>query len=289
MSIALASRTATGNRWATHARRSRSNWPMKSERRWCARRDGVRRRRRWRCGRGSCWPARTAGRTPRSPTISAVTGATVGKWRYRFAAEGLEGWPAHRSGRQSARRSWPGRSAFSRAGSWPPVHDAVEIQVGDRLARGGQAFTDHLHTGRRAAHHAAAGLPAGPAVPRPAVGLVQRSWPLIYHTAAPCRSARAALGLPLLVPVRGRMEAVAYLLWRVCQALDHAAGVRSAAPSPGPSSYDSIDAAGTRWDSNDVPSWSLRPRARTAVPGCRAGAWGSRGMRESRGGCRPGA
>ena len=32
-----------------------------------------------------------AGRTPRSPTSSAVTGVTVGKWRHRFAAERLEG------------------------------------------------------------------------------------------------------------------------------------------------------------------------------------------------------
>src|SRR6266851_7869069 len=64
---------------------------MKSESRWCAGRDGIRRRRRWRCGRGSRWPARTAGRTPKSPTSSAVTGVTVGKWRHRFAAERLEG------------------------------------------------------------------------------------------------------------------------------------------------------------------------------------------------------
>jgi hypothetical protein len=62
---------------------------MKSERRWCAGRDGIRRRRRWRCGRGSCWPARTAGRTPRSPTSSAVTGSRSASGATRFAAEGL--------------------------------------------------------------------------------------------------------------------------------------------------------------------------------------------------------
>src|SRR6266511_3090905 len=43
---------------------------MRSARRWCAGRGGRNRRRRWRCGVGSCWPAPRARRTRRSPPSS---------------------------------------------------------------------------------------------------------------------------------------------------------------------------------------------------------------------------
>ncbi len=72
------------------------------------------------------------------------------------------------------------------------------------------------------------------------------------------------------------LEAVAYLLWRVCQALHHAAGVRSAAPAPGFGSND-----GALMPLGQQPAMVVTVAGGTAVPGCGAGAWGSRGMRES--------
>ena len=54
----------------------------------------------------------------------------------------------------------------------------------------------------------------------------------------------------------------------VRQTLDHAAGVGSAAPAPRLSSNDgALMPPGQRWDTNDVPPWSLRPRARPRFRG----------------------
>ena len=106
-------------------------------------------------------------------------------------------------------------------------------------------------------------------------------------TPATPASASSARARPARTPPRrGKPSRLSLISSGVCQALDHAAGVRSAAPAPG-------------FSSNDGALMPLgRPRCsivvvaaagRTAVPGCGAGAWGSRGMRESRGGGRPGA
>ena len=73
---------------------------MKSERRWCAGRDGIRSRRRWRCGRGSCWPARTAGRTPRAPPSRLRQG------HGRQVAPPVRRRPAGRAGRRT--EAWRG-------------------------------------------------------------------------------------------------------------------------------------------------------------------------------------
>ena len=101
-------------------------------------------------------------------------------------------------------------------------------------------------------------------------------------TPATPASASSARARPARTPPRrGKPSRLSLISSGVCQALDHAAGVRSAAPAPG-------------FSSNDGALMPLgRPRCsivvvtaagRTAVPGCGAGAWGSRGMRESRGG-----
>ena len=72
-------------------RRSRSSWTTRNATRCGAGRAGTPRRRRWRCGRGSCWRARRARRTPRSRRELGCNQVTVGKWRHRFAADRLEG------------------------------------------------------------------------------------------------------------------------------------------------------------------------------------------------------
>ena len=244
----------------------------------------------WRCGRGSCWPARTAGRTPRSPTSSAVTGARSASGAVRRGgAGGLAGAPIWAASQPGA----PGLDVvlFPGRGSWLPVHDAVENQVGDRLARYGQAFTDHLHTGRRGAHHAAAGPPC-PAIssgPGRGAGTAVIAPDL---TTPPCLAAPPGQRpvYPFSFPSAAAWR-LSLISSGVCQALDHAAGVSSAAPAPGLSSNDgALMAPGQQRCSTVV----VTTAGRTAVPGCRTGAWGSRGMRESRGsgrlptGCRGG-
>ena len=58
---------------------------------WCGGRGGASRRRRWRCGRGSCWGARTGWATRRSRRGRASSQPTVGKWRARFVELRLDG------------------------------------------------------------------------------------------------------------------------------------------------------------------------------------------------------
>jgi transposase/transcriptional regulator with XRE-family HTH domain len=58
---------------------------------WCDGRGEGSRPKRWRCARGSCWPARTAWTTRRSLRSWAGAAATVGKWRARFVEHRLDG------------------------------------------------------------------------------------------------------------------------------------------------------------------------------------------------------
>ena len=48
-------------------------------------------RRRWRCGRGSCWPARTGWSTRRSRRGRGARSRRSGKWRRRFVESRLDG------------------------------------------------------------------------------------------------------------------------------------------------------------------------------------------------------
>src|SRR6266511_808341 len=82
---------------------------MRSARRWCAGRGGRNRRRRWRCGVGSCWPAPRARRTRRSPPSWGF-----GPRRSPSGGPGSSraGWPGWSTSRG---RAHPARSPTSRS------------------------------------------------------------------------------------------------------------------------------------------------------------------------------
>lgn len=83
-----------------------------SGRRCCGGRGGRSRRRRWRCGAGSCWGVRKAGRTSRSPP-------RWGSGRRRWASGAVVSWsPAWKGCPTSRALADLGRSPTSRSRRW---------------------------------------------------------------------------------------------------------------------------------------------------------------------------
>ena len=90
----------------------------------------------------------------------------------------------------------------------------------------------------------------------------------------------------------GSLEAVACPLGRVCQALDHAAGIGGTVRPldlEQQSGFGSNNGALMPLEQQRCSIVVVTGAGRTADPGCGAGARGSRGTRESRDACRPGA
>jgi hypothetical protein len=100
---------------------SRSRWLMKSDRRWCGGLHGIRPRRRWHCGRGSCWPARTAVRKTKIADELGCRRVAVGTWHHGSPRCGWRGWSTHL-----------GLARRARSATWSS-------------SRGGRNAGDHAH------------------------------------------------------------------------------------------------------------------------------------------------